>query len=71
VCLVGFNIEIILRCTAIVKSKNEVFIPIANLTSVQKGITCSGITIHNSLPSNILNFKVTGNTLKMSYTGIV
>jgi hypothetical protein len=25
------------------RSKNQHFIPIANLTSVQKGITCSGI----------------------------
>ena len=39
------------------RSKNQLFIPIANLTSVQKGITYSGITIHNSLPSNILKFK--------------
>jgi hypothetical protein len=29
----------------------------ANLTSVQKGITYSGIKISNSLPSNILNLK--------------
>ena len=35
------------------RSKNQLFIPIANLTSVQKGITYSGI----SLPSNILNLK--------------
>jgi len=52
-----------------VKSKNQVFIPIANLTGVQKRIASSGITIHNSLPSNILNLKMIGNTLKMSYTG--
>jgi hypothetical protein len=39
------------------RNKNQLFIPIANLTSVQKGITCSGITIYNSLPSNILNLK--------------
>ena len=53
------------------RSKNQVFIAIANLTSVQKGITCSGIKICNSLPSNILNLKVIGNNLKMSYTGIL
>jgi len=38
------------------RSKNQLFIPIANLTSVQKGITYSGI-IYNSLPGNILNLK--------------
>jgi len=53
-----------------VKSKNQLFIPIANLTGVQKGIAPSDITIHNSLPSNILKLKMIGNTLKMSYTGI-
>ena len=35
--------------------KNQHFIPIANLTSVQKGITYPDIKIYNSLPSNILN----------------
>ena len=39
------------------RSKNQLFIPIANLTSVQKGITYSGIKIYNTLPSNILNLK--------------
>jgi hypothetical protein len=37
--------------------KNQLFIPIANLTSVQKEITYSGIKAYNSLPSNILNLK--------------
>ena len=37
------------------RSKNQLFIPIANLTSVQKGITYPDIKIYNSLPSNILN----------------
>jgi hypothetical protein len=35
--------------------KNQLLIPIANPTSVQKGITYSGIKIYKSLPSNILN----------------
>jgi hypothetical protein len=52
------------------RSKNQVFIPLANFTSVLKGITFSGIKIYNSLPSNILNLKMVGNNLKMSYTGI-
>jgi len=39
------------------RSKNQHLIPIANLASVQKGITYSGIKICNSLPSNILNLK--------------
>jgi hypothetical protein len=39
------------------RSKNQLFIPIANLTSVQKGITYSGIKIYNSLPSKILNLR--------------
>jgi len=51
------------------RSKIQLFIPTANLTSVQKGITYSDIKIYNSLPSHILNLK-TGNNLKMSYTGI-
>ena len=38
-------------------SKNQLFIPIANLTSVQKGIAYSGTKIYISLPSNILNLK--------------
>jgi len=39
------------------RSKNQLFIPIAKLTSVLKGINYSGIKIYNSLPSNILNLK--------------
>ena len=39
------------------RSKNQHFIPNANLTSVQKGITFSGIKIYNSLPKNILSPK--------------
>jgi len=39
------------------RSANQLFIPTANLTSVQKGITYSGIKIYNSLPSNVLNLK--------------
>jgi len=35
------------------RSKNQLFIPIANLTSFQKEITHSGIKIYVSLPSNI------------------
>jgi hypothetical protein len=37
--------------------ENQLFIPIANLTSVQKGITYCGIKIYNSLPSSNLNLK--------------
>ena len=37
------------------RSKNKLFIPIAYLTGVQKGITPPDIKIYNSLPSNILN----------------
>jgi len=39
------------------RSKNQLFIPIANFTSVQKGITYTGIKIYSSLPSNILSLK--------------
>ena len=39
------------------RSKNQLFIPTANLTSVQKGITYSGIKIYKSLPSDILSLK--------------
>jgi len=52
------------------RSKNQLFIPIANLTSVQKGITCSHIKIYKSLPSNILNLTNDRKLFKMSYTGI-
>jgi hypothetical protein len=52
------------------RSKNQFFIPIANLTSVQKGVTYAGIKMHNSLPSDILNFKNDRKQLKMSYRGI-
>jgi hypothetical protein len=37
------------------RSKNQLFIQTANLTSVQKGITFSGIKKYISLPTNILN----------------
>jgi len=30
------------------RNKNQIFIPFANLTSVQKGITYSGVKIYNS-----------------------
>jgi len=36
---------------------SQLFIPAANLTSVQKGIACSSMKVSNSLPSNILNLK--------------
>jgi hypothetical protein len=52
------------------RSKNQVFVLIANLASAQKGNIYSGIKICNSLPSNILNLKVIRNNLKTSYTGI-
>jgi hypothetical protein len=37
------------------RSKSKLFIPIANLTSVQKRITYPDIKIYNSLPSTVLN----------------
>ena len=46
------------------RSKNQLFIPTANLTSVQKGITYSGIKIYNNLPSNILSLKNDGEGFK-------
>jgi hypothetical protein len=39
------------------RSKNRLFIPVANLTNVQKGIAYSGIKMYNSLPSSILNLE--------------
>jgi len=39
------------------RSKNQLFIPIANLTSIKKEITSSDIKIDDSLPSNILYLK--------------
>ena len=44
-------------CGLHTRSKNQLFIPNTNLTSVQKGMTYSDIKIYNSLPSNILNLK--------------
>ena len=39
------------------RSKNQLFVPNANLTSVQKGITYSGIKMYNSLSSSILSLE--------------
>jgi hypothetical protein len=39
------------------RSKNHLFIPATNLTSIQKGITYSGIKMYNRLPNNILNHR--------------
>jgi len=39
------------------RSKNPFFIPATNLTSVQKGITYSGIKMYNRLPNSILNHR--------------
>jgi hypothetical protein len=41
----------------VTRSKNQLFTLNTNLTSVQKGITFSGIKIYYSLPSNILSPK--------------
>jgi len=38
-------------CGLHTRSKNQLFIPVANLTGVQKGITYFGIKIYNSLPA--------------------
>ena len=35
------------------RSKNQLFIPTASLTSLQKGISYCGIKIYNTLPRNI------------------
>jgi len=51
------------------RSKNQLFIPIANLTSVQKGITYSGNKINNSFPSNILNLKNDRKQFKNEFYG--
>ena len=40
------------------RSKNQLFVPNANLTSVQKGITYSGIKIYSSLSSSILSLQI-------------
>jgi hypothetical protein len=45
----------ILYMDCIHEVKNQLFVPIANLTSVQKGIKYSDIKICNSLLSKILN----------------
>jgi hypothetical protein len=55
------------------RSKNQLFIPIANLASVQKGMTYSGIKIYNSLLSNIVKLKNDRKQFKNElyrYTGI-
>ena len=46
------------------RSKIQRFIPIANLTSVEKENTYSGIKVYNSLPSNSLNLKNDRKQLK-------
>jgi hypothetical protein len=46
------------------RSKNHLFIPVANLTSVQKGITCSGIKIYDSLPDSISTHRNDRKTFK-------
>jgi len=50
--LTGLEIHVLHR-----GCKTVLFIPIAKLTIVQKGITYSGVKIYNSLPTNILNLK--------------
>jgi hypothetical protein len=45
-------------------SKIQLLIPIANLTSVHKGMTYSGIKIYKSLPSDILKLKNDRNNFK-------
>ena len=46
------------------RRRNHLFTPVANLASVQKGITYSGIKIFNSLPNSILNHRNDRNTFK-------
>jgi hypothetical protein len=46
------------------RSKNHLYLPFANLASVQKGITYSGIKIFNSLPKSILNHRNDRKTFK-------
>jgi hypothetical protein len=47
------NSEISIRSA---RSKNDLHIHISNLTDYQKGVNCTGITLFNSLPYNILRF---------------
>jgi hypothetical protein len=44
------------------RNKNHLYLPAQSLTCVQKGISCSGVKIFNSLPSNIQSYK--GNRKK-------
>ena len=48
-------------------SRNHLFTPDANLASVKKGITYSGIKIFNSLPNSILNHRNDRNTFKNTF----
>jgi hypothetical protein len=46
------------------QSKDHLYLPVTNLTSVQKGITHSGIKIFNSLTKSILNHRNDRKTFK-------
>jgi hypothetical protein len=39
------------------RNKNNLYLPILSLSCVQKGMSCSGVKIFNSLPSNIQSYK--------------
>jgi hypothetical protein len=38
-------------------NKNHLYLPVQSLTCVQKGVSCSGVKIFNSLPSNIQSYE--------------
>jgi hypothetical protein len=63
----GLEIHGLHTCT---RSKNQLSIPVANLTIVQKVITNSGIKLYNSLPNSNLNHPEDRKQFKMSYAGI-
>jgi len=44
--------------------KNQLFIPITNITSVQNVVTYPGVEIYNNVPSNILDLKNDRNQSK-------
>jgi hypothetical protein len=39
------------------RNKNHLYLPVQSLTCIQKGVSCSGVKIFNSLPSNIQSYK--------------
>jgi len=54
-----------------IRSKHQLPFPKGNLTRVQKEITCAGIKIHNSMPSNISDNKAERNLFKNEINGYI